>query len=175
MQDNSAPTWRVLCTYTGINFLTVPLTDQLQAWHMLCLISAQIRLLTINHVREFCYSFDQAYNPLSRGFFKQKGSYQENYEFLLCRYQQIWNKLSFWIPSLWIKPRVGLLNICYLDSYCTIEFDTTKHLGRPQDFQLTSVWINTNFKKFIGDMRVELLWPKKDQRTSTLSLLRTDY
>ena len=108
MQDCSAPTWRVLCTYTDIKFLTVPLTVQLQAWHMLCPISAQIRLLTINHVREFCYSFDQAYNPLSKGFFKQKGSYQENYKFLLCRYQQIWNKLSFWIPSLWIKPRVGV-------------------------------------------------------------------
>ena len=87
MQDCSAPTLRVLCTYTDINFLTVPLTVQLQALSncKLCPISAQIRLLTINHVREFCYSIDQAYNPLSRGFFKQKGSYQENYEFLLCR------------------------------------------------------------------------------------------
>ena len=51
---------------------------------MLCLISAQIRLLTINHVREFCYSFDQAYNPLSRGFFKQKGSSERQLPGKLC-------------------------------------------------------------------------------------------
>ena len=60
MRDNSARTWRVHLRRHEV--CSVPLAPlfhcPIWAWHVRCSIGAQIGLVIINHVREFCYSFD---------------------------------------------------------------------------------------------------------------------